>query len=345
LTHQSSKTWPKRAQEWAQAALFLDRSRPERLRLTALLASAEANLAQLRLQLDLELKPRLRELEIDNQKLLAETLVLRALVQEAKERQDHEIALIRAKDAAEQASRTKTAFLSSMSHEIRTPMTSVLGFAELLSHDNPSAEKRQNYIEKILRNSRHLLALIDNILDLSKIEAGHLVPHCLRFSPITELVQAVDLIRDQAEAKSLSLTLECLDPLPQTMVSDQLRFRQVLINLLGNAVKFTDSGGITVTVRMRQEHNCPMLEIAVKDTGIGIPAALQAALFLPFSQVSITGTRVRPGTGLGLTLARNIARSLGGDVCLTGSTEGAGSTFTVMLPLDISAQIAKTKHD
>lgn len=345
MTCLPSKTWPRRVQEWAQAAIFLDRSRPERLRLATLLTSAEANLAQLRHQVDVELKQRLRELEVDNQKLRAETQVLRASVQEAKERQDREVALIRAKDAAEHASRTKTAFLSSMSHEIRTPMTSVLGFAELLSHDNPSAEKRQNYIEKILRNSRHLLALIDNILDLSKIEAGHLVPHCLRFSPITELVQAVDLIRDQAEAKSLSLTLECLDPLPQTMVSDQLRFRQVLINLLGNAVKFTDSGAITVTVRMRQEHNCPMLEIAVQDTGIGIPAALQAALFLPFSQVSINGTRVRPGTGLGLTLARNIARSLGGDVCLMASTEGAGSTFAVMLPLDTSTKIAKTKHD
>ena len=345
MTPQPSKAWPRKAQEWAQAVLFLGRSRPERLRLAALLASAEANFAQLQLQVDLEFKQKVRELEEDNQKLRAEIQDLHASLQEAKKRQDQEVALIRAKDAAEQASRAKTAFLSSMSHEIRTPMTSVLGFAELLSHDNPSAEKRQNYIEKILRNSRHLLALIDNILDLSKIEAGHLLPHCLRFSPITELVQTVDLIRDQAEAKSLSLTLECLDPLPQTMVSDQLRFRQVLINLLGNAVKFTDSGGITVTVHMRQEHNCPMLEIAVKDTGIGIPAALQAAVFLPFSQVSINGTRVRPGTGLGLTLARNIARSLGGDVCLMASAEGAGSTFTVLLPLDLSTRIAKTKHD
>ena len=339
------KAWPRRAQEWAQAVLFLDRSRPERLRLAALLASTEADLARLRLQVASELKQRLRELEVDNQKLRAETQELHASVQEARKRQEQEVELVRAKDAAEQASRTKTAFLSSMSHEIRTPMTSVLGFAELLSQDNPSAEKRKNYIEKILRNSRHLLALIDNILDLSKIEAGHLVPHCLRFSPITELVQTVDLIRDQAEAKSLSLTLECLDPLPQTMVSDQLRFRQVIINLLGNAVKFTDSGGITIAVRMRSEHDCPMLEIAVKDTGIGIPVALQAAIFLPFSQVSINGTRVRPGTGLGLTLARNIARSLGGDVCLTASAEGAGSTFTVMLPLDLSTQIAKSKHD
>jgi signal transduction histidine kinase/CheY-like chemotaxis protein len=259
------------------------------------------------------------------------------VVHDVTVRKQDEASLIRAKDAADTANRTKTDFLASMSHEIRTPMTSVLGFADLLARSDVPAHKRHAYIEKILRNGRHLLELIDDILDLSKIEAGHLTLQKARFSPAQEINQAVDLLREQAERKGIGLNVD-LDPsLPATMASDPMRFRQILINLIGNAVKFTDHGVVAVTARGTGAEPEAHLEVTVRDTGVGIPPEQRETLFKPFAQGPARGARRLAGTGLGLALARNLARALGGDLMLLGSANGTGSAFRARVRQELDA--------
>jgi two-component system CheB/CheR fusion protein len=244
-------------------------------------------------------------------------------------RKQYERSLIQAKDAADNANRIKTDFLATMSHEIRTPMTSVLGFADLLSRDDVPPAKRQGYVEKIVRNGRHLLELIDDILDLSKIEAGRLTLQKARFSPALEITQAVDILREQAERKGIRVSVELDSSLPDAMQSDPMRFRQILINLLGNAVKFTDHGDVIVGARLVEPGPAAQVEVTVSDTGIGIPPEQRHALFHPFAQGGGSLPRRLGGTGLGLALARNLAQALGGDVALLSSERGRGSIFRV----------------
>lgn len=236
----------------------------------------------------------------------------------------YEQSLIAAKEAADDANRTKSTFLANVSHEIRTPMSSVLGFAELLSIPDLPPEKHQAYVDKILRNGRHLLALIDDVLDLSKIEAGHLIIQPIRFSPQTEVAQAVDLLRAEADKKGLKIVTTWEPDLPATIQNDPIRFRQILINIVGNAVKFTDGGEVRITARPVGDQ----IEVMVEDSGPGISPEFHAALFQPFSQAKPQSHK-RSGTGLGLALARRLARALGGDARLVHSVVGAGSTFSV----------------
>jgi signal transduction histidine kinase len=212
-------------------------------------------------------------------------------------------------------------------------MTSVIGFADLIAQDDLPLEKRRAYVEKIQRNGRHLLAVIDDILDLSKIEAGHMIITRDRFPLLLEMTQALDLLREQAERKNLSLAFIHDGLVNVEMVSDQVRFRQILLNLVSNAVKFTDAGGITVTLTVHADGLEQRIDLKVIDTGLGIDTAIQGKLFQPFSQATLTVKRPRAGTGLGLALARNIAHVLGGDAFLVESELGKGSTFGVVLPL------------
>lgn len=241
----------------------------------------------------------------------------------------YEATLIEAKNAADEANHAKTRFLANMSHEIRTPMSSILGFAELLGEVDAPLDRRQSYLEKILRNGRHLLALIDDALDLAKVEAGHLVIQSATCSPATELTQAIDLLRPQAEAKGLDLRVNLDANLPKTMTTDQVRLRQIMINVIGNAIKFTNKGKVQVTARRSEQ----MLEVTVEDTGGGVAPENQRLLFKPFSQ--LPGVARHSGSGLGLALARRLARALGGDVTLSASQIGVGSTFLVTVRLDL----------
>ncbi len=238
----------------------------------------------------------------------------------------YEQSLIAAKEAADDANRTKSTFLANVSHEIRTPMSSVLGFAELLSLPDISDERHKTYTDKILRNGRHLLALIDDVLDLSKIEAGHLIIQPLRFSPQTEVNQAIDLLRAEADEKAVRITTTWDKDFPADIQNDPTRFRQILINIIGNAIKFTDRGEVRVSARPVGEE----LEVTVEDTGVGIAPEFHTALFQPFAQAKPQPQK-RSGTGLGLALARRLARALGGDVKLVSSVVGDGTTFCVRI--------------
>jgi PAS domain S-box-containing protein len=244
--------------------------------------------------------------------------------------------LARAKQTAETADRAKSEFLANMSHEIRTPMTAILGYADLLADAETSEAERRAHLDTIRRNGELLLSLINDILDLSKIEVGKMTLD-RQACPLWETVDdIVALLRVRAAEKSLRLELEPVFPLPESIRTDPIRLRQILLNLIGNAIKFTDKGFIRVTMRMVERQPGPRIEIAVRDTGIGIYPEDVERLFTPFTQADTSSTRRFGGTGLGLTISRRLARMLGGEI-LVESVPGEGSTFTVSLdpgPLD-----------
>lgn len=237
--------------------------------------------------------------------------------------------------AADEANRAKSEFLANMSHEIRTPMTAIIGFSEVLTDEIEDPESR-GMIESIHRNGLHLLAVINDILDLSKIEAGH-VNLRLEQVPVAQTVQdVVDALSIRAVAKSLKLCMQLDANAPDLFRTDVTRFRQILVNLIGNALKFTEAGGVTVYVREMQYTAADRrLAVDVIDTGIGIPLEKQANLFRPFQQVDGTLTRQHGGTGLGLAISRRLAESFGGAIELQ-SAPGRGSCFTFISgPLDV----------
>lgn len=236
-----------------------------------------------------------------------------------------------AKARAEEANRMKSAFLASMSHELRTPLNGILGFAELLKVDLEDPDQ-VSYAESIHSSGGHLLELVNDLLDLAKIEAGRmeLNPGDVDIRTLTSEIAMVHRIH--AQAKGLSLTERYAPDLPPTLHCDVTRVRQVLNNLLNNAVKFTEVGGIELSVERRDG----MLRFAVRDTGIGIAPEQQALVFERFQQAEHFITRKHGGTGLGLALARDLAHLMGGEVTLE-STPGAGSTFTLLLPLSVES--------
>jgi signal transduction histidine kinase/CheY-like chemotaxis protein len=235
----------------------------------------------------------------------------------------------RQKEAAESANAAKSQFLANMSHEIRTPLTAILGFAETLLDQVGSPTDRRNAVFTILRNGEHLLEIINDILDLSKIEAGKLDVELLPFMPLRLATDVVSVMRVRADSKGLPLSLDFVGPLPETIVSDPTRLRQILINLIGNAIKFTTTGGVTVRVRcLKPESDAPRMQFEVIDSGIGLKPEQVEQLFSPFTQADNSTSRKYGGTGLGLTISRRLARILGGDVTIA-SEYGQGSTFTV----------------
>ena len=254
------------------------------------------------------------------------------------------------KEAAEQASRAKSLFLANMSHEIRTPMTAIQGFAELLQDPQLEDAERQAYASTIRRNSDHLLALLDDVLDLSRIEADRLQLAPER-TPLVPLIQDVlELMQARATAKQLTVRLKLQTSVPAWVVVDPLRLRQVLLNLVGNAIKFTDRGEVAISVAMEpsDEAGAEQLTVLVADTGIGMTQAQMDTLFQPFAQADASTTRRYGGSGLGLAISRRLVRLMGGELTVS-SEAGVGSTFRLALQPGIGAdaplETAQTRRD
>lgn len=245
---------------------------------------------------------------------------------------------------AEAADRAKSQFLANMSHEVRTPMAAVIGYAEMLLDPRLGADERARIVHSITRNGRHLLALINDVLDLSKIEAGRLeVEHvrCRLWSMVGESMSAADVAADE---KGVTLSAMAVGDLPRTITTDPTRFRQILDNLLSNAVKFTPAGK-SVELRLQVDRRDPALVIEVEDHGIGIAPADLERLFQPFTQADPSTTRTHGGTGLGLSICKRLATAFGGEITVR-SSPGAGSCFAVTLPLapeDLSEMVGEAE--
>jgi CheY-like chemotaxis protein len=229
---------------------------------------------------------------------------------------------------AEDASAAKTNFLANISHEIRTPMTAILGYAELLRDVGADPAERAEWIDTIRRNGDHLLAIINDLLDLSKIEAGRFEVELAPVSVPDVVRDVVKLMRVRAASQGIALDHVVEDDLARTLVrTDAVRIRQVLLNLVGNAVKFTERGGVEVRVGARAKGPRLELSVAVRDTGCGIAPELLPRLFEPFTQSDASFTRRHGGTGLGLAISRRLASLLGGRIDVA-SEVGRGSVFT-----------------
>ena len=246
-----------------------------------------------------------------------------------------QIALATARDAAEVANQAKTDFLAHMSHEIRTPIGAVLGFTELLLRgDQPLHENQRQHLERVHSNGTHLLRLLNDLLDLSRIEAGELTIEQLPCQPFGLLSEILASLQSRAIDKKLKLSLKLNNSIPETIITDPTRLRQVITNLVGNAIKFTTVGSVDLIVDTHPEKQ--LLTIHVCDTGVGIAPAAQADVFEPFHQADESVNRRFGGTGLGLSISRNLAVALGGRITLE-SEPGIGSTFSVTIatgPLD-----------
>jgi len=259
---------------------------------------------------------------------------------------DHIRDLEKARSIAETAAQSKSEFLANMSHEIRTPMTAILGFTDLLMDSGHSPADAHSTINTIRRNGEHLLTIINDILDMSKIESGKMAVEKISCSPHQILFDAASLMRVRAHDKGLKLGIECLGPIPNTIQSDPTRLRQILINLLGNAIKFTESGGIRVTVKMGDDPRSvnPHLRFEVIDTGIGMTEKQIDRLFKPFTQADSSTTRKFGGTGLGLTISKVFTELLGGHISVK-STPGESTSFVVTIatgPLDGVEMVEKS---
>lgn len=237
--------------------------------------------------------------------------------------------LRRAKQQAEAASQTKSLFLANMSHEIRTPLSAILGFSELLEDPTMQAEERRKFLDSIMRNGRELALIIDDILDLSKVEAGQMHLERVPCSPRSLIEDVMTSLSVRVRDKAISLSLDVAADVPKYVLIDPTRLRQIILNVAVNAVKFTLGGEVLVSMRYRRDLNQGELEVVVKDTGCGIPESGRQALFEPFSQADGSTTRQFGGTGLGLALSRRLARLLGGDLVLITSEVGRGSEFAL----------------
>ncbi len=249
------------------------------------------------------------------------------LRKQAKALQESNVSLQKANQAAQAATVAKSEFLANMSHEIRTPMTAILGFSDVLLDRAVPEDERLKATEIIRRNGQYLLQIINDVLDLSKIEAGRMECNKLACSPLRIVSEVISLMDVRAREKGLKLFAECDGPIPETIQSDPTRLRQVLINLVGNAVKFTEAGEVRLRISLRS----PMLEFLVVDTGIGIDEEQLERIFKPFTQADETVTRRFGGTGLGLAICRRFAEVLDASISVE-SRKGVGSTFRFLVP-------------
>jgi two-component system, sensor histidine kinase len=237
---------------------------------------------------------------------------------------------------ASEASRAKSAFLANISHEIRTPLGAMLGFAELALDDKNLDPENAAYISTIVRNGKQLLRIVDDVLDLSKAESDRIKIEKVGFALQPLVEDITSLLQIKASEKGLELKVAPVDSLPRRLNIDPLRLRQILLNMIGNAIKFTDSGSVKVSANYRSDGDgAGLLEFDITDTGIGISQEQADKLFEPFTQADDTMTRRFGGTGLGLFLSRKLARLMGGDVALVNSKQRRGSHFKITIPADV----------
>ena len=253
-----------------------------------------------------------------------------ALQKEIQSRKLTEFELIEEKQNAQEASRAKSEFVANMSHELRTPLNAIIGFSGVLMKNRGGnlRDADLDRLEKVNRNGRRLLTIINNILDLSKIEANKLELEQLELDVYRVVEEVIGLLKDSAKEKNLQLRLTIERDVPQLIIGDPTRIWQILNNLVGNAIKFTDNEEITVNVSVTERvvsKTC--LTIKVKDTGVGIEEEAKTKLFQPFIQEDTTTSRKFGGTGLGLVISKKLADLMGGDITMD-SKVGVGSTFT-----------------
>jgi len=251
-----------------------------------------------------------------------------------RELQQANLELAKANEHLREMDRLKSRFLSMISHDLRTPLGAIQGFAEMLQAEvyGPLSDKQGNAIDRITVNARQLLHLVNDLLDRARIEAGQLSLHARPFSP-TDLVEDVRSTMSMlAESKGIALTTSIAAGMPDLLRGDEKRVRQILVNLVNNAIKFTEEGGVHLRVYWVNEEDAPRWAIEVADTGPGIPKEDQKYLFEPFRRVDDSMTREHKGVGLGLSIVKQLAELMEGEVLLD-SEVGQGSTFTVILPL------------
>ena len=277
--------------------------------------------------------------------------MVRDLAQLEGAREKNQAALQAAKEIADSANLAKSEFLANMSHEIRTPMTAILGFAEIV-RENVTEPETVDAITTVRRNGEYLLGIINDILDLSKVEAGKTVVEQIPCSPCQIIAEVMSLVRVRAEGKNLACNVEYIGDIPKQIVSDPTRLRQILINLLGNAIEFTEEGGIRLIVRFVDGAETggtvvsPHMQFDVLDTGLGMTNAQIAGLFQPFMQADTTMTRKFGGTGLGLTISKRFAELLGGDIVVVESEISVGTRFRATVetgPVDASEMLDDPK--
>ena len=239
---------------------------------------------------------------------------------------------------AHAANIAKSAFLANMSHEIRTPLAAIIGYAELLEADQSSGDEHSKSIDAILRNGKQLSQLVDDILDLSKIEAGHLkiLPEWLTIDEL--VVGGIEVLSQRARHKGLELLVTGSGKFPMKIFVDPVRVRQILFNIVGNAIKFTETGHVKVALAInpnKEDLSKSTLSITVTDTGSGIEPMEQPAIFEPFVQADSSYSRRHGGTGLGLTLSRVLTQALGGQVHLLSSSKDQGSVFEAVVTVGV----------